>query len=359
MDRSIKIKRISSDSIGRTIAISDIHADYDSYIKLLKKVNYEANKDRLIIVGDFLEKGNQNLKLLKMLMKQSQEEDVHLLMGNCDFVCKNVLYSYRLNFLKKVLLSRKESILHEMADQIHLTFDKNTNMDAFCLSLRKHYLKELSFVNDLPHVIETNSSIYVHSALQSSKHYGDDFKEVINQSFFANGAQYFEKRVICGHMPVTEYCHQIGDFNPYYNAKMNVFSIDGGNVVKGRIGQLNALILSGNHIEVASVDHLPSIQVKKDQWISNQLPFFINWNQGEVEIRQEKKQQYLVYNAYLNREFWLPKEFYINGKANEYTNYRIPLKKGEWVKLLRIYQDKAQVKKNGQIGWTYLDHLYL
>ncbi len=357
MDRSVKIKRIDTEPKGRTIAISDIHADYASYIKLLKEVEYQANMDRLIIVGDFLEKGNDNLKLLHFFMKQSEKEDIHLLMGNCDFVCKNVLYSYRLNFLKRVLLSRKESILHEMAQQIHFSFNEDTDMDVFCSQLRKHFLKELSFVNDLPHVIETDSTIYVHSALQSSSHYGDDFREVINHSFFAKEEQYFPKRVVCGHMPVTEYCHRIGDFNPYYNAKMNVYSIDGGNVVKGKIGQLNALILSGHQVEVASVDQLPLIKVKKSQNEINQLPFFINWNQGDVEIRQEKKKQYLVYNTYLNREFWLPKEFYKDGKASEYTNYQIPLKEGEYVKLLRVYQDKAQVKKNGQIGWTYLDHL--
>ena len=83
-------------------------------------------------------------------MKQAETEDIHLVMGNCEFVCKNALYSYRLNFLKKVLLQRKESILHEMAQAIGITFNEQTNMEVFAQKLRQHFLKELSFVNDCP-----------------------------------------------------------------------------------------------------------------------------------------------------------------------------------------------------------------
>ena len=32
-------------------------------------------------------------------------------------------------------------------------------------------------------MIETNDSLYVHAALQTPEHFGDDFKEVINASF--------------------------------------------------------------------------------------------------------------------------------------------------------------------------------
>lgn len=357
MDRSIKVKKLDTDPKGRTIAISDIHADCDSYLALLDKIHYQKNVDRLIIVGDFLEKGIQNLEILHLLMKQAETEDIHLVMGNCDFVCKNALYSYRLNFLKKVLLQRKESILHEMAQAIGITFNEQTNMEVFAQKLRQHFLKELSFVNDLPHVIETNDSLYVHAALQTPEHFGDDFKEVINASFFSEGNTYFPKRVIVGHMPVTEYCHRIADFNPYYNSRMNVYSIDGGNVVKGKIGQLNALIFQDNHVSMDYVSHLPKIKVKHTTRPKNVLPFFITWNKGQVEIRKEKDHQLLVYNSYLNREFWVPKSYLVNGKANEYTNYEMPLAKGEIVELVRIDQKRAQIKKNGRLGWTYIDHL--
>ena len=44
-------------------------------------------------------------------------------------------------------------------------------------------------------------------------------------------------------------------------------------------------------------------------------------------------------------------------KAYDYTNYEIPLKKGDTVKEVFAYQDKVQIKKNGILGWTYRSNL--
>ncbi len=252
MDRSIHVKKISTQAKGREIAISDIHGNLINYENLLEKIKYQPHIDRLIIVGDFIEKGPDNLALLRKLMKQSQEEDVHLVMGNCDFTCKNVLYSYRLDFLRYILLMRKNSVLHEMEKEIGFTFHEDIDMSDYCQMIRKHYLKELSFVNDLPHILETPEAIYVHAALQSPNHYGDDFKEVINTSFFLDQNQYYEKKVVVGHMPVSEYSHSIASLNPIYDSKMNVYSIDGGNIVKKEIGQLNAMLIDKGSISFAS-----------------------------------------------------------------------------------------------------------
>ncbi|MEE1354666.1 MAG: metallophosphoesterase, partial [Absicoccus porci] len=80
MDRSVKVKKLEATS-GRTIAISDIHGNYDRYLALLKKIHYRPNQDRLILVGDFIEKGPKNLLLLRYIMHQAETEDVHVLMG--------------------------------------------------------------------------------------------------------------------------------------------------------------------------------------------------------------------------------------------------------------------------------------
>lgn len=358
MDRSVKVKKLEATS-GRTIAISDIHGNYDRYLALLKKIHYRPNQDRLILVGDFIEKGPKNLLLLRYIMHQAETEDVHVLMGNCDFTCKNVLYSYRLEFLRYILLMRKASVMHEMEAEIHYTFDENVDMADYCQMMRKYFLKELSFVNDLPHVIETPDTIYVHAALVDPEHYGSDFKEVINQSFFLKRNIYFPKRVVVGHMPVTEYCHRIANFDPIYDSKMNVYSIDGGNIVKKQSGQLNALIFDGHTIQTESIDELPEVQVIKDVEPGTQLPIFVTWNEGKVDILQKTSTHSLVYNSYLKRKFWVPNVFIQHGKANEYTTYEMSLKKGDTVKLVCTYDDKAQIKKNGILGWTYKTNLLL
>ena len=87
-------------------------------------------------------------KAKRKIMHQAQNEDVHCIMGNCDFIAKNVLYSYRLDFLKHVLGFRKESLIHEMARNLNFEITHNSNMANVCQILRKHYLKELCFLTN-------------------------------------------------------------------------------------------------------------------------------------------------------------------------------------------------------------------
>lgn len=358
IDRRVVVKKLNTKPKGRIICISDIHGNLDAYLSLLKKVQYKPNYDRLMLLGDIIEKGDKNLETLKYIMNQTEFEDVHVLMGNCDFTCKNALFSYRLDFFEKILSLRKKSIIHEMAHSIGIEFYPGIDMASFNQKLRKHFLKELSFCSDLPHIIETPDTIFSHAAIMNEETYGDDFKEVMTTSFFLKKRQFFTKKVIVGHLPVTEYCKTIAKFDPIYDADTNVYSIDGGNIVK-KAGQLNALIIDGNTITVDSYDNLKEVQVLHDVNPNNQLPLFVTWNNAQIDIiKQEKKQSY-VYNKYLNRKFWVENEFISNNRATDYTNYQMPLKKGEYVKLVFTYQDKAQIKKNGVLGWTYLSNLDL
>ena len=119
IDRSICAKSISIPSNRRIIAISDIHANLHIFQKLLKQIRFDSTLDELFLVGDLLEKGQQNMETLSYLMKLSQDSHVHLMLGNCDFVCKNILYEYRLDFLHEVLCQRQNSLIHEMAACMH------------------------------------------------------------------------------------------------------------------------------------------------------------------------------------------------------------------------------------------------
>lgn len=362
IDRTVKIKKINTKPLGRTICISDIHGNLDAYLGLLSKVDYRPNYDRLILLGDIIEKGLKNLETLNTIIRQTESEDVHVLMGNCDFTCKNVLYSYRLDFLKEILMLRKNSLIHEMAKSINLTFNSQTDMAKFCQIIRKRYLKELSFCNDLPHIIETDKTIFAHAAIVNEANYGEDFKDVMTTPFFLNKNQYFNKKVVVGHLPVTEYCRFIANFDPIYDAKKNVYSIDGGNVVK-KAGQLNALIFDGNKVNVERFDLLQEATVINDVPYQNQIPLFVTWNQGAVQILEQTHKQTYVYSKFLNRKFWVENEFISKDnriyKATDFTNYQIPLKKGERVKIVFTYQNKVQIKKNGILGWTYISNLDL
>ena len=359
MRRHIQIQNLETKA-KRKIVVSDIHGNLDGYKNLLKKVHYVPNEDCLILLGDLVEKGPKNLDTLHFIMNQVKNEDVHCIQGNCDFIVKNVLYSYRLSFLKHVLGFRKASLIHEMAKSLNLSINEKSNMSDICQILRQHYLKELSFLNDLPHILEDDKHIYVHAGLVSDENYGHDFSQVLTKQFFLYTDEHFHKTVIVGHMPVTEYCRHIASFDPIFDAKHNIYSIDGGNIVKEG-GQLNALIFEKNQTKIVRYDALPEKKVIHDVPYHPQIPFFITWNHGEVQILEKQEKQSKVYSPYIHRTFWVENEFLTQEqgrvKATDYTNYEIPLKKGETVKIVFAYQDKVQIKKNGILGWTYKSNL--
>ena len=356
MNRNVVIHKLVTDA-QRKIVISDIHGNLDLYKKLLEKIHYMPNEDCLILLGDLIEKGPKNLDTLHYIMHQVQTEDVHCIMGNCDFIAKNVIYSYRLVFLQHVLSFRKESLIHEMAQSLGLEINKECNMSSLCQKLRKHFLKELCFFNDLPHVLEDDKHIYVHAGIESNDNYGTDFKQVMTHAFFLDTNVVFKKNVIVGHMPVTEYCTHIASFDPIYDVKHNIYSIDGGNMVKYG-GQLNALIFEANKVNMDRCDFLLERKVVHDVDYHTQIPFFITFNHGQVHVLERNEIQSKVYCPYNHRTFWVENEFVTKDmKAFDYTNYEIPLKKGDTVKEVFAYQDKVQIKKNGILGWTYRSNL--
>lgn len=52
---------------GRDLFIGDIHARYDRLIKHLKKVKFDASKDRLFCVGDLIDRHDDNLECVRLL----------------------------------------------------------------------------------------------------------------------------------------------------------------------------------------------------------------------------------------------------------------------------------------------------
>jgi hypothetical protein len=351
MNRKPIIERLDAPQ-GRELVISDLHGSYDMYNALLKKMHYTPGKDRLILLGDLMEKGNQNLKLLHQIMEQCENENVIAIQGNCDFVAKNILFSYRLEFLRQVLLDRPNSLIHEMIAEANLpALDENTDMEQLALQLRLRYLKELKFLNDLPHVLVTPQRIYAHASIQNEKSFADDFRYILTGTGFANTGGPFLKTVVVGHMPVTEYCSRVADFNPMFNRERNILSIDGGMQVK-RSGQLNGVIFSNSYMQTVSVDALPKVKVLQTVNPVNTMPFYINWNHSKVQILRTEGNQTQVYSPWLHRKFWINTDVLNGHGATDFTNYKIPLKQNDIISLVRVSGAKALVKKNGILGWT-------
>lgn len=60
-----KIIKIALPENCRMIAVSDIHTHWRLLDRLLKRAEYDPKNDYLVIVGDILEHGSDNIKTLE------------------------------------------------------------------------------------------------------------------------------------------------------------------------------------------------------------------------------------------------------------------------------------------------------
>lgn len=63
---------------GRDLIIGDLHGCYDRLWKLLEHMKYDAGVDRLLFVGDLVDRGPQNIECLDLITK----ENVFSVLGN-------------------------------------------------------------------------------------------------------------------------------------------------------------------------------------------------------------------------------------------------------------------------------------
>ena len=76
----------------RILAIGDIHGHFDRLSRVFNKINF-GSKDLLILLGDYIDRGNENLHCLQWAMRISKLPNVIALRGNHE---QMMLYYYLL-----------------------------------------------------------------------------------------------------------------------------------------------------------------------------------------------------------------------------------------------------------------------
>ena len=66
----------------RILAIGDIHGKYKKLSSVFNKINFNAESDFLILLGDYIDRGEENLHCLQWAMKISELPNVIALRGN-------------------------------------------------------------------------------------------------------------------------------------------------------------------------------------------------------------------------------------------------------------------------------------
>ena len=223
----IKIKHINEDDYARIFVFGDMHGSLGLFNLMLKKINL-SKKDLIIILGDSCDRGEDTIGLYKIYAElvRNGYALIHVL-GNHEkmmfdgfFGCDPLEYQI---WIKNGGNKTKKSICKRNLSRFSLTWLKN-------------------FISNMPHVVSSEKSIFVHAAFdggKSEEEQDEDYVLWSIESFWEGNNT--GKQIFHGHVASEE--------NRITGRANNVFSMDVGAVFFKRLEIME--IKSGEKFEVS------------------------------------------------------------------------------------------------------------
>lgn len=350
----------------RIIVISDIHGGLEHLDHLLDKVGL-CDEDMLILLGDFIEKGPQNLQMLYRAILLNERENTYILSGNCEsFVHQMITQEERAemihDYIQKVSYPSLIADLYEKSCGVDLKKTKVSG-ETVQAHLQEAYSYELDFLKQLPWGLVAPPFIFVHAGIES--------EEVIERktllaypAFYETGHE-LDKTVVVGHWPVLNYIDDRLQGNPILDFPAKILCLDGGYSVKWH-GQVNCLVIEkeGEHFEYSTFysDDLTEREVKQfdesmlELHLRTQPPFKVMWDDNRIEVIEKLPEFSLCKKTSCGEVGLVKNEFISESDAGYYCNddyiFKIHrLKVGDKVRYIDAYGAYAFVKYKHEYGW--------
>jgi serine/threonine protein phosphatase 1 len=196
---------------------------------LLTKVNYETSADKLILLGDYVDRGQKSKQVVEEVMNMMKNNNVIVLRGNHDQMMLDALTQTDETFAAHWIRNGAISTLTSYCgmDLFLEGFDWDKFDDAKIL-IRKYYSEHLDFLSELPYYHETETHIFVHAGVDP---YKQSWKETSNEDFIWIREMFYkqpnmntDKTVIFGHTP-TLHLHNSDEI--WFGEKGDKIGLDG------------------------------------------------------------------------------------------------------------------------------------
>ena len=357
------VRRLELPPNRRILAVSDIHGNLEFLKGALAAARFTPG-DILFVVGDILEKGTQSLATLRYLMELSMTHTVYPLRGNCDQITLDFMayQGWDDQTLWHVLSCAwwgKTALLRQLAAEAGVPLNGPGDFPALREVMERDYAAELDFLQTMPTLIETQTHIFVHGGIPREDRLEelDSYPLLKNDDFMGQGLR-FQKWVIVGHWPVTLYRADIAQADPIVERTRHIISIDGGCVLKAD-GQLNVLIIPERDSEDfswVSYDGFPTATALDGQEPSEN-PLNISWGVRWVEVLERGEEFSLCRHLATGREVRILTDYLRQEQGRtaceDSTDYCLPVKAGDVLRVVRRVEGGALVKKDGVTGWYW------
>ncbi|SEG75091.1 metallophosphoesterase family protein [Paenibacillus sp. UNC499MF] len=220
----------------RTLVISDIHGEIDKFTRLLEQAGYDCRQDRLILLGDYVDKGPDSRRVVEKVMQLHRDGAV-VLKGNHDHMMVKAFERDPV-FVERWFRNGARTTL---ASYDHGGAAAEAPVPE-TMELTPLLEEHLAFLDGLQTYYETEDTIFVHAGVHPSTSPAetDPYVLIWIRDEFHKGYR-GKKTVVFGHT-ITQTLH--GKQEVYFGDN-NIIGIDGGAVYGGL---LHCLELPGRHV---------------------------------------------------------------------------------------------------------------
>lgn len=226
----------------RTIIVGDIHGCFDEFIALLKKVHYKKNQDRLILLGDLMDRGPKSWEMLKLAIKWKKENPDRFLTirGNHD------------QYIVEEPLDLEMRLIWWAVGRDEMKSSFKHHKDNY-----RNYKEWIEENMPLYHIDE--DFLCVHAAIEQENPEDNPLDLLVKDHSLSKKNLYSGKLTILGHTPLEEPTYYDGSGNPGeflpYGKKLplpktGAICIDTGCVY---LKKLTAMIIEDGYFTLESV----------------------------------------------------------------------------------------------------------
>ena len=194
----IKIEKINENDYNRIFVMSDIHGQYDLFLKMLDRINLKR-EDLLVIIGDICDRGKKSYEIYMKCMKMIKlGYNLKFILGNHeDMLLEDLENDYPLRYETEYSVYR------------HSKYFENKDMKDWH---EENFLEEIEWLvkwlKNCPLVISGNENIFVHAGLDLNKGLEKQEKETVlwtREEFWlmenVELEEYKGKNIYFGHTP--------------------------------------------------------------------------------------------------------------------------------------------------------------
>ena len=323
-------------------------------------------EDILIIIGDFINKGPDNMGVLKRLKAlESQRPYTYILKGNHEFFLCHYLFSDKdeneARFLQYIKERHFRTLIHDCIEDGGFDLEGCLEFPILRQWLFDHYMEAFDYIHTRPAILFIDDLTFVHGGYSKDIDIDREEGKLLKYDDYNNLSDINEGTVIVGHWPTANLRRHKNTNRPYFNNEKKIITIDGGVGVKTS-GELNALILENKKgsrtIEYLQENHFTPKTIIKEFTFPQEEKYFINYPHFDIEIIEkgdlltlcrhvESGKELSIFNALLDTSESKPQVI------TTYINHFLNLSLGEEVALVMTYEDCSLVKHNGEFGWVW------